>query len=117
MDIRAQNGLGIWMMGTFRFGWRKFGFRRSERFTNIMRHYFFNGIFNMFNLRCESMYMGFMSGLDRCDRILWRIRIMRDNMISRWIGIMKYKLRGALILTYKTIMWWNDWFVRWNIII
>lgn len=39
--------------------------------------------------------MGFMSGLDGCDRIMWRIRIamgiMRDNTILRWSGIMKIK--------------------------
>ena len=45
--------------------------------------------------------MGFMSGLDRCDRIMWRIRIiggiMKDNRIVS--GIMKGKGMGALILT------------------
>ena len=95
MVIGTQNGLGIWMMGIFRFGRSNFGFGRSGRCTNILRHYFFNGILIIFNERCESMCMGFMSGLDRFDRIMWRIRItrgiMRDNRILRWSGIMKGK--------------------------
>ena len=93
MDIRAQNGLGIGMIRTFRFGWRNFGFGRSGRCTNILRYYFFDGIHIMFNTRCESRWMRFMSGLDRCDRIMRRIRIMkgimRDNRILTWIGIMR----------------------------
>jgi hypothetical protein len=44
-----------------------------------------------------------MSGLDRCDRVMWRIRIMRgimrDNRIMRGHGIMKGKGMDALILT------------------
>ena len=30
MDIKSQNGLGIWMMGIFRFGRSNFGVGRSE---------------------------------------------------------------------------------------
>ena len=82
-------------MRTFRFGRSNFGFGRSGRHTNILRHDFFNVMLIIFNTRYESRYMGFMSGLDRCDRIMWRIRItrgiMRDNRILRWSGIMKGK--------------------------
>ena len=84
-------------MGSFRFGRRNFGLGRSGRCTNILRHDFFNRILIIFNTRCESMYMRFMSGLDRCDRIMWRIGIvrgiMRDNRILRWRRIMKGKER------------------------
>jgi hypothetical protein len=78
-------------MRTFRFGWRIFGFGRSGMCTNILRYSFFNVMFIIFNTRYESMYMGFMNGLNRFDGILWRIGIMRgimrDNRTVRWIGI------------------------------